>query len=65
LEDLFVNNYRSQGLAEKIFKTHQIVLANRSKDRVRSEKGFGMDLFVKIYTFQGVFYEIRKTQKLI
>jgi hypothetical protein len=48
LEDVFVNNYRSQGLAKKICKTHQIVLVNRSKDRVRSEKGFGMDMFVKI-----------------
>jgi hypothetical protein len=33
-----VINYRFGGLAEKILETHQIVLANRSKARVRSEK---------------------------
>jgi hypothetical protein len=38
LKDLYVINYRSQGLTKKIRKTHQIVLANRSKARVRSEK---------------------------
>jgi hypothetical protein len=37
-KDLFVINYRFGGLAEKILETHQIVLANRSKARVRSEK---------------------------
>jgi hypothetical protein len=55
LEDLFVNNYRFQGVAEKILETPQTVLTNRPKIRVRSEKAFEMDLFVKIYTFQGVF----------
>jgi hypothetical protein len=34
-------NYRFGGLAEKILETHQIVLANRSKARVRSEKDSG------------------------
>jgi hypothetical protein len=29
LEDLFVNNYRSQGLANKKPKTHQTVLVKR------------------------------------
>jgi hypothetical protein len=48
LEDLFVINYRSQGLAEKICKTHQIVLAKRIKLGVRSAKRLGMDLVVKI-----------------
>jgi hypothetical protein len=36
-----VINYRSQGLAEKICKTHQIVLAKRTKYRVRSIKRLG------------------------
>jgi hypothetical protein len=40
-KDLFVINYRFGGLAEKILETHQIVLANRSKTRVRSEKDSG------------------------
>jgi hypothetical protein len=39
--DLVAINYRSQGLAEKIPETHQIVLMNRSKIRVRSGKGSG------------------------
>jgi hypothetical protein len=37
-------NHRFGGLAEKICKTHPIVLVNRSKARVRSEKELGMDL---------------------
>jgi hypothetical protein len=41
LEDLFKINYRFGGLAEKITETHQIVLAKRTKDRVRSIKGAG------------------------
>jgi hypothetical protein len=41
LEDLVVINYRSQGLAEKVPETHQTVLANRSKIKVRSGKGSG------------------------
>jgi hypothetical protein len=36
LEDLFVNNYRSQGLAEKKPETQEIVLAKRIKHGVRS-----------------------------
>jgi hypothetical protein len=38
LEDLVVIIYRSQGLVEKISETQQIMLVNRSKIRVRSEK---------------------------
>jgi hypothetical protein len=38
LEDLDVINYRSQGVAEEISETQQIVLVNRSKIRVRFEK---------------------------
>jgi hypothetical protein len=34
-------NYRFGGLAEKILETHQIVLAKRTKDRVRSTKWLG------------------------
>jgi hypothetical protein len=41
LEDLFVINYRSQGVAKEICKTHGIVLAKRTKDGVRSIKGSG------------------------
>jgi predicted transcriptional regulator len=41
LKDLYVINYRLQGLAEKICKTHQIVLVKLIKDRVRSEKDSG------------------------
>jgi hypothetical protein len=44
LEDLFVNNYRSQGVAEKIPETQYTTLVNRFKIGVRSEKEFGMDL---------------------
>jgi hypothetical protein len=40
-KDLYVINYRLQGLAKKICKTHQIVLAKLIKDRVRSEKDSG------------------------
>jgi hypothetical protein len=36
LEDLFVNNYGSQGLAEKKPETQEIVLAKRIKHGVRS-----------------------------
>jgi hypothetical protein len=48
LDDLFVINYRSQGLAEKICKTHAIVLAKLIKLGVRSEKGLRLDLDAKI-----------------
>jgi hypothetical protein len=41
MEDLVVTNCRSQGLAEKICKTHRIVLAKRSKIRVRFENVSG------------------------
>jgi hypothetical protein len=46
LEDLFVINYRLQGLAEKKPETQETVLAKRIKYRVRSKRvldwiGFG------------------------
>jgi hypothetical protein len=47
LEDLVVINYRSQGVAEKICKTHPLVLAKRQKIGVRSTKALGLDLVVK------------------
>jgi hypothetical protein len=48
LEDLFVINYRSQGVAEVISETQQTVFAKRIKDRVRSIKGRGWALCVKV-----------------
>jgi hypothetical protein len=39
--DLLVINHRLQGLAEKICKTHKIVLAKRLKDRIRPKKNVG------------------------
>jgi hypothetical protein len=36
--DLYIINYRLQGLAEKNYKTQEIVLANQEKIRVRSGK---------------------------
>jgi hypothetical protein len=48
LEDLFVNNYRFQGVAEKIPETPETVLTNRSKIRVRSEKELRLDLDERI-----------------
>jgi hypothetical protein len=41
LEDLFVINYRSQGVAEKIPETQGTVLAKGIKLEVRSEKVLG------------------------
>jgi hypothetical protein len=41
LEDLFMNNYRSQGLAEKKPETQEIVLVKRIKLGVRSVKVLG------------------------
>jgi hypothetical protein len=38
LEDLVVINYRLGGLADKVPETPQIVLVNRIKNRVRSQK---------------------------
>jgi hypothetical protein len=43
-----VINRRFQGVAEEICKTHRIVLAKRTKDRVRSIKGRGWALCVKV-----------------
>jgi hypothetical protein len=48
LEDLVVINYRFGGLAEKIGKTHPLVLAKRQKIGLRSTKALGLDLVVKI-----------------
>jgi hypothetical protein len=42
-----VINHRSQGVAEEICKTHGIVLAKRTKDRVRSIKRLRWALCVK------------------
>jgi hypothetical protein len=64
LEDLFVINYRSQGLAEKICKTHQIVLAKRIKLGVRSVKVPWVDLDLKNLIVPGVFEERCKTQTI-
>jgi hypothetical protein len=50
-----VINYRFGGLAEKILETHQIVLANRSKSRVRSGKDSGGVLCAKGGVFVGDF----------
>jgi hypothetical protein len=41
LEDLFVINYRLQGLAEKKPETQETVLAKRIKYRVRSKRVLG------------------------
>jgi hypothetical protein len=40
-KDLYVINYRFQGLAGKICKTQKIVLANKKKFRVGSTKDHG------------------------
>jgi hypothetical protein len=58
-----VINYRFGGLAEKILETHQIVLAKRSKDRVRSTKWLGWDLCVEVGSLQGVICRFAKTQE--
>jgi hypothetical protein len=42
-----VINHRFQGVAEEICKTHGIVLAKRTKDRVRSIKRLRWALCVK------------------
>jgi hypothetical protein len=46
--DLFTNNYRYQGLANKNPETQPIVLAKRINCRVRSEKDDRLDLVVRI-----------------
>ena len=46
-KDLDKINCRSQGLAEKIPETHQIVLANRLNFGVRSGKGHRWDLIAE------------------
>jgi hypothetical protein len=57
-----VINYRLRRLAKKICKTHAKVLAKLIKLRVRSEKGFGMDLFARNLKFTGFIRKIYKTQ---
>jgi hypothetical protein len=47
-KDLYAINYRFQGLAKKICKTHAKVLAKRIKLRVRSIKGLWLDLVANI-----------------
>jgi hypothetical protein len=47
-KDFYAINYRFKELAEKIGKTHAIVLAKLIKLRVRSEKGLKLDLVVRI-----------------
>jgi hypothetical protein len=59
-----VINYRQQGLAEKICKTHQIVLAKRSKDRVRSTKWLGWDLCVKGGILLGGYLQIYQDTRI-
>jgi hypothetical protein len=44
LEDLFVINYRLQGLAEKKPETQETMLVKRIKHRVRSIKEHWLDL---------------------
>jgi hypothetical protein len=39
--DLYIINYRFQGLAAKNCKTQKILLANKEKFRVRTEKYYG------------------------
>jgi hypothetical protein len=48
LEDLFVNNYRSPGVAEETSETRQTELVKLVKFEVRSIKALGMDLAVKV-----------------
>jgi hypothetical protein len=48
LGDLDVIKCRSQGVAEEISETQQTVLAKSIKDRVRSIKGCGWTLCVKV-----------------
>jgi hypothetical protein len=48
LEDLFLNNYTSQGVAEKTSETQQTVLVKLVKFGVRSIKALRMDLVVKV-----------------
>jgi hypothetical protein len=59
-----VINYRQQGLAEKICKTHQIVLTKRSKDMVRSTKWLGWDLCVKGGILLGGYLQIYQETRI-
>jgi hypothetical protein len=51
-------DYRFGGLAEKICKTHPIVLMKRQNIRVRSTKALGLDLVAKIWKYLGVTQDI-------
>ena len=63
--DLNRINHRLQGLTEKIGKTHGIVLAKRLNFGVRSIKGPGLDLCVRIWKDLGVIWKTCKTHKLV
>jgi hypothetical protein len=58
LEDLFVINYRLQGLAEKKPETQETILAKRIKYRVRSIKEFwdgsGCEDLIDLGGFAGI-----------
>jgi hypothetical protein len=53
LEDLFVINYRLQGLTEKKPETQETVLVKRIKLRARSIKACWLVLDAGIYSYQG------------
>jgi hypothetical protein len=59
-----VTNYRSQGLAKKICKTHRIVLTNRSKIGVRSEKDLGWIWGEDLESSRGFLEDSQDTRKL-
>jgi hypothetical protein len=52
-----VINCRFGGLAEKICKTHPLVLAKRQNIGVRSTKALGLDLVARIWKVLGGFLE--------
>jgi hypothetical protein len=66
-EDLFVNNYRSQGLANKNPETQPIVLVKLIKLGVRSVKGCWLDLgagnLIDLRGFQQDLQDSRKDLK--
>jgi hypothetical protein len=65
--DLYVINYRLQGLVAQICKTQKIVLANREKFRVRSEKyqgGAGLKRCNRSRGFSANFRTHRKNRKI-
>jgi hypothetical protein len=60
--DLYVINYRLQGLAAKNYKIQKIMLANKENSRVRSEKYHG-GAGLRRFNRSRVFCNFRKTQK--